>query len=187
MTKVIVIGDGPGGLNAALFLAKNGLDVTVYGQDKTAMHWAYMWNYLGIHEIHGSDFQKIAKEQVRNFGAELNDNLRVESVEQADGGFTVKTEDGGEHFAKYVVLSEGKGAHIATALGADKDESGVIVDRHGRTNIEGAYAVGRGTKIHRSQAIISAGEGASAALDILSIENGKDFNDFDTPPKENTD
>lgn len=29
MAKVIIVGDGPGGLAAALFLAKNGQDVTV--------------------------------------------------------------------------------------------------------------------------------------------------------------
>ena len=48
MPDVIVIGDGPGGLSAALFLAKNGKEVVVYGQDKTAMHWAMLHNYLGI-------------------------------------------------------------------------------------------------------------------------------------------
>jgi flavin-dependent dehydrogenase len=40
MPDVIVIGDGPGGLSAALFLAKNKMDVVVFGEDKTAMHWA---------------------------------------------------------------------------------------------------------------------------------------------------
>jgi thioredoxin reductase (NADPH) len=36
----------------------------------------------------------------------------------------------------------------------------------------------------RSQAIISAGAGAVAALDILAREEGKDIQDWDTPPKE---
>ena len=31
MADVIVIGDGPGGLSSALFLAKNGKDVLVFG------------------------------------------------------------------------------------------------------------------------------------------------------------
>ena len=48
MTKAIVIGDGPAGLSAALFLAKNGVETTVFGQDNTAMHYAELHNYLGI-------------------------------------------------------------------------------------------------------------------------------------------
>ncbi len=48
---VIVVGDGPGGLSAALFLTKSGLKVVVYGQDKTAMHGALLKNYIGIPEI----------------------------------------------------------------------------------------------------------------------------------------
>jgi thioredoxin reductase len=55
MPDVIVIGDGPGGLSAALFLAKNKLDVVVFGQDKTAMNYALLRNYLGIPEILGPD------------------------------------------------------------------------------------------------------------------------------------
>jgi hypothetical protein len=38
--------------------------------------------------------------------------------------------------------------------------------------------------MERSQAIISAGDGARAALDILSREAGKDVRDWDSPPKD---
>lgn len=95
MPDVIVIGDGPGGLSAALFLAKNGSDVVVFGQNNTAMNWALLRNYLGIPEIAGTEFQKVA----------------------------------------------------------------------------------------RAQAIISAGDGAAAAIDILSREKGDDVVDWDEPPK----
>ncbi len=33
MASVAIVGDGPGGLSAALFLAKNGHEATVYGTD----------------------------------------------------------------------------------------------------------------------------------------------------------
>ena len=73
MADVIIIGDGPGGLSAALFLAKNGQNVTVFGQDETPMHYAKLYNYLGIPEITGTDFQKVAREQVQSFGADLQE------------------------------------------------------------------------------------------------------------------
>lgn len=184
MTDVIVIGDGPGGLSAALFLAKNGKDVVVFGQDKTAMHWAMLYNYLGIPEIHGSEFQKIGRQQVTGHGGRIEDQ-RVESVSAAPGGFGVKTESGQEHTAKYLVLSEGKSPKLAQMLGLQHDpDHGIETDRNGHTTVAGVYVVGRQARPGRSQAIISAGDGAAAAIDILSREHGKAFADWDSPPKE---
>ncbi len=47
----------------------------------------------------------------------------------------------------------------------------------------GVYVVGRSSRPGRSQAIISAGDGAAAAIDILTRENGKTFVDWEEPPK----
>jgi thioredoxin reductase len=183
MAGVIIIGDGPGGLSAALFLAKNGQEVTVFGQDKTAMHYALLYNYLGIPKILGSDFIKIAREQVQSFGAKLEDQL-VARIENSGDGFTVSLENGQSRRSKYIIIAEGKAIALAKNLGLSTTDKGVEVDQNFRTSLENLYVVGRSTGIQRSQAIISAGSGAVAALDILSKERGKDFNDFDTPPKE---
>ena len=82
MPTVIVIGDGPGGLSAALFLAKNKVDVVVFGEDKTAMNYALVKNYLGIAEILGTDFQKVARKQVTDMGARLREE-HVDTVAAA--------------------------------------------------------------------------------------------------------
>lgn len=183
MSDVIIVGDGPGGLSAALFLAKNDMNVTVYGKDNTAMHWALLYNYLGIPKISGSDFQEIARQQVTDFGATLVDDL-VTEIDKTAEGFSIKTESGTTKSAKYVVLAEGKEMKLGKSMGLEADRMGFDVDRNGRTAVEGLYAVGRATKLKRSQAIISAGEGAAAALDILSTEAGKDMLDYDSPPKD---
>ena len=60
-----------------------------------------------------------------------------------------------------------------------KEKDGVPVDRNGRTSVEGLYVVGWSTRTRKIQAIISAGDGAAAALDILSAEAGEDVHDFD--------
>lgn len=184
MADVIVIGDGPGGLSAALFLAKNGLDVVVFGQDKTAMHYALLKNYLGLPEIHGSKFQEIARQQASDKGASLREG-RIESVSRDGGGYRAKTDGGEELAAKYLILSEGKSPRLAGQLGLAFDEArGIEADRNGKTRLDGVYVVGRSARPGRSQAIISAGDGAAAAIDILSRERGEDVTDWDEPPKD---
>jgi thioredoxin reductase len=182
MTRVIVVGDGPGGLSAALFLAKNGHQVTVFGQDKTAMNYAYLHNYLGIPEIAGTEFQEIGRRQVSDMGAAIVDEA-VTSV-AIDGTFEVTT-DSGAHEADYLILTEGKSPELARSLGVDEDASGaIVVDRDNRSSIDRLYVVGRSVRPTRSQAVISAGAGAVAAVDILAREEGKDVQDWDTPPKD---
>src|SRR5574341_823917 len=162
MAQVLIVGDGPSGLSAALFLAKNGMQVTVFGKDTSDMHRAMLYNYLGIPEIRGSEFQRIARDQVSKFGASIRD-LQVTGLEKTADGFAVTTEDGGQHPAKYLILAEGKRIRLAESLGLPRTIHGVEVDRYGRTSVDGLYVVGRGAGIARSQAIISAGQGASAA------------------------
>lgn len=182
MAKVTIVGDGPGGLSAALFLAKNGHEVTVFGQDKTAMNHAYLHNYLGLPEIAGTDFQEIARGQATDKGAVLRDE-EVTSVTVGDG-VVVETE-AGPHDSDYLILTEGKTPELARSLGVEVDGSGaIVVDRDMRSSVDMVYVVGRSVRPTRSQAIISAGAGAIAALDILAREEGKDIQDWDTPPKD---
>jgi thioredoxin reductase (NADPH) len=180
VASVIIVGDGPGGLSAALFLAKNGHKVTVFGLDETAMHYAYLYNYLGIPEISGPDFQRTARSQVASFGVEFKEE-EVSSV--ASGSqFVVHTESGGTE-GDYLILTEGKKPDLARSLELTEDDSGAIeVDRDYQSSIPGVYVLGRSVRPRRSQAIISAGAGAVAALDILAREAGKDVQDWDTPP-----
>jgi thioredoxin reductase (NADPH) len=179
MATIIIVGDGPGGLSAALFLARAGQTVTVFGTDQTALHSAYLNNYLGIPAISGSDFHHVAREQAAAAGAELR-SQRVISISVEDG-FTVEI-DTGEHLrADYLILTEGKKAELATALGLERAETGIAVDAEYRSSMDRVYVVGRSARPKRSQVIISAGAGATAALDILSREAGKDVQDWDRP------
>ena len=182
MARVIVIGDGPGGLSAALFLAKNGQSVKVFGTDKTAMNYAHLFNYLGILEISGTDFQKVARQQVESYGAEL---IQEEVTSLVINGLFVANSESGSHEADYLVLTEGKNPELARSLGLDRDESGaVVVDRDNRSSVDRVYVVGRSVRPNRSQAIISAGAGAVAALDILAREADEDIQDWDSQPRE---
>lgn len=184
MARIAIIGDGPAGLSAALFLAKNGHDTVVHGQDGTPMHHARLLNYLGIDDEDGTDFQRRTREQVQRHGARLLDGA-VASVRRDGDVFHLRTDDGEESEVDYLVLAAGKtGGEIAAQLGVGSGPDGVTVDGDQRTDVDRVYAVGRLVRPNRSQAVISAGAGAVAALDILSREAGKDAKDWDTPDQD---
>ena len=183
MARVILVGDGPAGLSAALFLAKNGQEVEVFGQGATGMNFAYLRNYLGLTEMAGTEFQARARQQVAGAGARLRDSA-VTDVSVADNAVTARLESGETMEADYLVLAEGKNPALARSLGLAEDErEGIRVDAEGLSSQPRVYVIGRSIRPGRSQAIISAGDGARAALRILAREMGKDFQDWDTPPK----
>ena len=71
-TDVAVVGGGPAGLSAGLFTAKNDLDTVVFDTDKTWMHKAHLYNYLGIRSMDGDVFMDRAREHASaDHGAEL--------------------------------------------------------------------------------------------------------------------
>ena len=181
MAQVIVVGGGPAGLSAALFTAKNGLDTHVFDTDKTWMHKAHLFNYLGIGSADGTNFLETARRQVETFDVERHPGTEVTAVEQSGDGFTVSTADD-EYEADYVVLATGANRDLAEELGCEfTDENVVDAEVSMQTSVEDAYATGAMVRAEEWQAIISAGDGAAAALNILSKEKGEHFHDFDVP------
>jgi thioredoxin reductase len=179
MTDVLVVGGGPAGLSAALFTEKNGLDTTVYDTDETWMHKAHLFNYLGIDSMDGSEFMDSSRAQVEEFGVDITE-AEVTAVEQDGDEFVVTTDDG-EATAPYLVLATGADRSLAEALGCAFDDDVVDVNVSMETSVEDAYATGAMVRDQEWQAIISAGDGGAAALDILSKEEGEHFHDFDVP------
>jgi thioredoxin reductase len=164
-------------LSAALFLAKNDIDVDVFGTDDTPMHKAMLYNYLGIPEITGTEFQETSRDQVQTFGVNLHE-AKVNQVGQTDDGFEITTDAGDTHQGDYLIIAVSNKKLIVQA-GMDRDDGLAAVDRNGRSSVDNAYAVGWASRSQKIQAIISAGDGAAAALDIMSKRAGKDVHDFD--------
>ncbi|MFC4406193.1 FAD-dependent oxidoreductase [Haloarchaeobius iranensis] len=182
MTHVVVVGGGAAGLSAALFTAKNGLETTVYDTDGTWLHKAHLFNYLGIESEDGSAFVEDARAQVDEFGVERHQGVEVTGVETSDDGFTVETDANDSVDADYVVLATGANRSLAEDLGcAFTDDDVVDVDVTMETTVADCYATGAMVRAEEWQAIISAGDGAAAALNVLSKEKGEHFHDFDTP------
>ncbi|MDZ7745530.1 MAG: FAD-dependent oxidoreductase [Halobacteriales archaeon] len=181
MTDVVVIGGGPAGLSAALFTAKNGLETTVFDTDGTWMHKAHLFNYPGIGSVDGSNLVDTMREQVDDFGVDRQQGVEVTDVAATDGGFEVTAGDD-SHDANYVVLATGANRELAEGLDcAFTDEDIVDVDVTMETSVENAYATGGMVRAEEWQAVISAGDGAAAALNILTKEKNEHYHDFDVP------
>ena len=178
-TDVAVVGGGAAGLSAALFTQKNGLDTTVFDTDTTWLHKAHLFNYLGIGSIDGTVFLERARNQVDSFGVNRVQTAVTAVAEMADG-FTVETDDE-SYDASYLVLATGANRDLADSLGCGFDGDVVEVDVTMETTVDDAYATGAMVREEEWQAIISAGDGASAALNILTKEKGEHFHDFDVP------
>ncbi|AJF27822.1 thioredoxin reductase (plasmid) [Haloarcula sp. CBA1115] len=181
MTDVLVVGGGPAGLSAALFTQKNGLETTVFDTDGTWMHKAHLFNYLGVGSQDGSAFMETARTQVDSFGVDRKQGTEVTDVGQTDAGFEVATEDD-TYEASYLILATGANRDLAETLGCDMTAEDVVdVDVTMETSVDDAYATGGMVRVEEWQAVISAGDGAAAALNILTKEKGEHFHDFDTP------
>jgi len=179
-TDVLVVGGGPAGLSAALFAQKNGLETVCFDGDGTWMHKAHLFNYLGVGSIDGSAFMETARTQVDSFGVDRRQGETVTDVSEADGGFAAETDEG-EYAGDYLVLATGADRDLAESLGCAFDGDVVDVDVTMETSVAGAYATGAMVRAEEWQAVISAGDGAAAALNILSKEKGEHFHDFDVP------
>lgn len=182
MADVIVIGGGPAGYSAALFTSKYGLDTIIYDTNETKMHSAYLYNYLGIKEIGGTEFMKIVREQVEHFGTKIREARVIDARREGDA-FIVETEEGRRERAKYLVFATGLDAKLLENLGIEFEGDEVKAGRYGETSAENVYAAGWVAR-PQSQAIISAGDGAAAAIHLISKEEGKPYKDFDVPPAE---
>lgn len=176
---VVVVGDGPTGLQCALLLAKNGLGVRVIGPGDSPVNLAILFNHLGLDGVSGPNFMELSRQHAEHYGVHLH-RQKVRQVERARDGFRAVTEDGNQFDGRYLVLAAGKDLTLAKQLGVATGPDGITVDLWGRTSVERVYAGGRATRGHRSQVATSVGDGAAVALDILTAERGKPVHDWDT-------
>ena len=183
MPDVVIVGGGAAGLSAGLFAAKNDLETVLYDTDETWLHSAHLYNYLGIESREGTAFLEDARAQSASHGLDRRE-AKVTSVERDGEGFRVGTAEDSVA-ADYVVFATGTDRDLATSLGCATTEDGLVdVDLSMETSVDGAYATGAMIRQDEWQAIISAGDGAAAALSILTAERGERFHDWDVPDED---
>jgi thioredoxin reductase (NADPH) len=183
MFDVVIVGAGPAGASAALFTAKAGKKTLIIDNDKSVTKRAWIENHYGVKEITGPDLVETGKDQARKFGAEIV-QATVTNISKAEGGFKVET-DQQEYEAKHVIVATGMLADLAekagltTKPGTEPRVKTILdVTPEGKTNIDGIWAAGTiaGVSMHT---IITAGDGAKVAINVISELNGERYVDHD--------
>lgn len=183
MFDIAIIGGGPAGATAALYAAKAGKKTLLLDNDKGMTRRALMKNYYGIEEIDGPTMVDTGLKQAENFGATIV-KATANQLKQGDESVTIIT-DNGEYEAKYVILATGAAVNLAEEAGITTKEGTeprikkiIDVDKDGRTSMERVWAAGTcaGVSVH---VVVTAGDGAKVAINIISEINGERYVDHD--------
>jgi thioredoxin reductase len=185
MYDLAIVGGGTAGASAATFTGRAGLQTVVIDGDKGMTRRAMLNNHLGFPEgVTGPDLVDRGQQQAEKAGAEWV-KADVAGLERRDDGFTLTTGDGKTVEAREVLLTLGANLDLARAAGLNLQAGTepriaevVATDHEGRTSVPGIWAAGvcAGVSVHT---IVTAGDGARVAINIISAQKGQRWVDHD--------
>lgn len=107
MYDTIIIGNGPAGITAAIYLKRFNYNPLVIGKDLGALETSgYIDNYYAVPHIKGADLIRKGIEQAKEFGIDVVTD-EIVSIEYAANGFMVKALNN-TYEGKTVLLATGK-------------------------------------------------------------------------------
>ncbi|HEV7662960.1 MAG TPA: FAD-dependent oxidoreductase [Chloroflexota bacterium] len=187
---VAIVGGGPAGASAATFTARAGLKTVMIDADAGMTRRAMVNNHLGFPGgVSGPDLVDSGKAQAAQAGAQVVDGKVVGVQRQGDAGFALQTEDGQSYAARQVILTLGANPELAKQAGLTvkpgtepRIKEIIDVDAEGRTSQPGIWAAGTaaGVSVHT---IITAGDGARVAINLISANKGERHVDHDVLPR----
>lgn len=107
---VIVIGGGPAGMTACVYLARKKLSVLVISIDfgGQVLWTSTIENYMGYQYIMGQELAQKFTEQVNSFPIAVRVPDEVIDVEKEDDNFVVITKYEGKYLGKSIIVATGK-------------------------------------------------------------------------------
>lgn len=185
---LIIVGGGPAGASAAVFAARAGLSTLVVDADKGMTRRAMLWNHLGFPDgITGPELVERGRQQAERAGATWTDG--TVSTLRAEGDRVVVDVEGTPLEAADVLLTIGANPAMAAEAGIGTGDGTephinriIVVDAEGRTSMPHVWAAGTvaGVSVHT---IVTAGDGARVAINIISARKGARWADHDVLPK----
>lgn len=132
-SRIVVVGAGYIGLEAAAVLVKSGRKVTVLeAQDRV------------LARVAGPDLARFYEAEHRAHGVDVRLGVTVDCIEGEERVARVRLADGSALPADIVIVGIGIAPSVEPliAAGAAGDAGGVDVDDHCRTSLEGVFAIG---------------------------------------------
>lgn len=106
MYEAILLGDGPAGVSASLYLARAGYRTAIIAAGRSALRGAErIDNFYGCPGVTGEELLRRGRKQAASFGVDLIGD-EIFAIEPAEGGFRL-TGAAGEYEAKCVLLATG--------------------------------------------------------------------------------
>jgi NADPH-dependent 2,4-dienoyl-CoA reductase/sulfur reductase-like enzyme len=181
---VVVVGGGPAGCSAGVFLAREGLETVLYDRGRSSIkRCAFLENYLGFPA--GIDIETMCAlmhDHAETAGCELVSDV-VESVDRfgQGGGFAVELQAGEPVTARRVVAATRYDGEYMRGLddeeamfetyehGEEEHErfDRTYADHDGTTPVEGLYVASPSEEADQ-QAIVAAGRGARVARRVVA-------------------
>lgn len=163
-TEVVIIGQGPAGLSAAIYTSRAGIGTVILGCEPKVAGEYDIDNYFGFPDtISGKDLIDRGLKQALRFGSSVTCD-RVLSIHYDDSGkFILKTESG-EYLACCVILATGVSRKKPDVPGLEKYEGRGI-----------SYCVSCDGFFFKGKNVLVAGEGLYAANQALELVNYTPF------------
>ncbi len=123
MKKLVILGQGPAGISAALYAVRGGADVTVIAKDFGALSKAdKIENYYGFeHGIAAKDLIETGIKQAQNLGVNFIKG-EVCGIEFSTDGYDVKIADGNTISAGAIIIAVGTSRNIPAIENIEKFE-----------------------------------------------------------------
>jgi len=178
VADVLVVGGGPAGAAAALFLARAGLRAYVVDDEKSPLFsLSRVANFPGRPDApSGLELLADLRRQAEEAGAGWVKGY-AEDVEDQGGVFAVKLAQGAVRFGEHLLLATGEDLRLVGILGLEREGTFVATDRDGRTSYPRVYAAGKLRGLVPEHAATSAGDGVWVAVHLVSDLRGEPYRD----------